>query len=330
MSKFTINKEGLKILKGSYGQLYFGKIYRFMKMDGILPSLENSALRYSDPVKFNDPLDCSFRTINLQNYFEGFIDRNKEKLAVEITLLFLKKGKSHCKDPKIFDSLIEAVSSPNFIKEVGLDQSINNLTEPVKYILLENAEEFIKTMNSDVKVCCFSRAYDSPKSFLMWSHYADSHYGACLEFDLDKKLMDFADKYEDLLIDRKDITNIDFNRNSIPFIVKYAKKIPKTTLKGSNSDYRWMTTKSQIWSYEKEVRCFIQSSDKPDNDESHFENVSFPFKYLTKVIFGCLTPKEDIEKVKNIVNKKYSDNNIRFEKMEVDPATFNLVAKDIT
>ena len=51
--------------------LHLGKIYRFMGMDGIIPSLESSTLLYRNPMRFNDPLDLSSLTWNVTSDLNG-------------------------------------------------------------------------------------------------------------------------------------------------------------------------------------------------------------------------------------------------------------------
>ena len=271
MSKLIVNKEGLKILKTHFGQIYFEKIYRYMKIDGIRASLENGTLRYTDPKIFNDPLDCSYLTVDHQNYLDGFIARNKENLAIELSLLILKKGKNLSKGSKILDSLIKIISSPDFVLDKELNQIVDTLQQPLSHLLLKNSKEFIETFRSDFKICCFSKTYDSPQSFLMWSHYADSHKGACFEFDMDRMLLDAIEKYSQSQ-DNLETSMFDYiSSHTMPIAVKYKSQIPKTKLDSDKNLHFWLSTKSRIWSYEKEVRCIIESSNKFEEDENSSE-----------------------------------------------------------
>lgn len=349
MSKFTVFKKNLKILKEDYGQLYFGKVYRFMKMDGIIPSLENSTLRYKASKEFNDPLDCSNRTIDLKCYLSDFYKRrSKEKLATAIVLHFLKRFKSFSKEKETVDSLINMISSDDFKNEIKSNPACDEFINSLNSYILKKPEYFIKEMDFGFKFCCLSTTYNSAKSFLMWSHYADSHKGACLEFDFAKRLEDFLGKHKDLPKEINDQIALDFDRDTVPFIVKYVKKIPTFKFDETEKDlFTWFTTKSKIWEYEEEVRCILGPSNTESFDEmtqrvtntpledlkpvyQSYEDVNFPFKYLTKVIFGNLTPDEEINKIKSIVKEKYPENNVCFEKMEVDPNSFNLFPKRIS
>ena len=72
-------------------------------------------------------------------------------------------------------------------------------------------------------ICCFSTDY---KHTLLWSHYADSHQGCCLEVEVTTKLMQHK--------------------------VVYSPNMPLIT----NSIDDILTHKSTYWDYENEVRYF--------------------------------------------------------------------------
>lgn len=73
-------------------------------------------------------------------------------------------------------------------------------------------------------ICCFSTDY---RHTLLWSHYADSHQGCCLEVEVISKLE--------------------------PHNVNYS---PYTPRAASNNIEKILTHKSTYWQYENEVRYF--------------------------------------------------------------------------
>lgn len=95
-------------------------------------------------------------------------------------------------------------------------------------------DELIKHM----EICCYSKENDN---LLMWAHYADSHRGICLEYEVDENI---------------------YNRSF--FEVCYSKKQPilKKIRKDKNgmlkisyaSEAKILLTKSVDWEYEKEIR----------------------------------------------------------------------------
>ena len=83
---------------------------------------------------------------------------------------------------------------------------------------------------------------------LMWAHYANSHKGFCIEYDVDvlkdSIKLDMSDN-----IDLYTVTYDDIDIND--FALKRAKKEPKETL---------LSFKSPKWSYENEVRLIFDKS----------------------------------------------------------------------
>lgn len=73
-------------------------------------------------------------------------------------------------------------------------------------------------------ICCFSTDY---RHTLLWSHYADSHQGACLEVEVTSKLE--------------------------PYEVDYSPDMPNAA---RDNIERILTHKSTYWQYENEVRFF--------------------------------------------------------------------------
>ena len=89
---------------------------------------------------------------------------------------------------------------------------------------------------------CFSRNWDN---LLLWSHYAVSHTGLCLGFDIPDH-SEGASNHMD---------------------VQYQPNLLKIgNLKEIRPDlaYRLLSTKHESWSYEQEVRIFVGINDPPD------------------------------------------------------------------
>jgi hypothetical protein len=136
-----------------------------------------------------------------------------------------------------------------------------------------------KTQVDELKqkgIACFST---SDKILLMWSHYADSHKGACLTFDISKDEGFFA----------------------FPFIVDYPKEYPRVNFireKDKRKRYKHMVaTKSTEWEYEKEIRIL---KDTRDHGISR-GNIKFNKESLVEIKFGLKTNPKDIETIMKII-----------------------------
>ena len=127
-------------------------------------------------------------------------------------------------------------------------------------------QESIAQARRDVRklgVVCLSEVDDS---LLMWSHYADSHHGFCIEFERDE---------------HNDLGN---SEQCLPVV--YQKEFPAFTLdeiEDKKATARILTTKSEEWAYEKEWRMITKKD---------ISMIQLPGK-ITGVIFGSrMEPNE--------------------------------------
>ena len=119
----------------------------------------------------------------------------------------------------------------------------------------ENLSQAVDNVINKKGVCCFSRRNDC---ILMWSHYADSHRGICIEFDVAED-----DEFFSWLVE-----------------VQYQEKYPSLDLSMQRMrDYTHtlLSTKFSDWGYEEEVRVY-----KDCNGCYKFKE-----KALKAVYFGC-------------------------------------------
>lgn len=149
-----------------------------------------------------------------------------------------------------FDQLndpFEAMATQSFgeaiqlLKEVGSDQygTIQELTHKII-----GFRERAGVYSLSKSQCGF------PDSELMWAHYADSHKGFCIEYDIEQLALS-----EELW----------FNVSCIDQVV-YSPTIPKMCLTDilSNTGIQLITkiygTKSNVWNYENESRLLYETS----------------------------------------------------------------------
>jgi hypothetical protein len=145
-------------------------------------------------------------------------------------------------------------------------------------------------------VVCYSK--DS-ENILMWAHYANDHYGMCLEFTLDndKTFSDAAIYEVDYLEDYPeiDVENI-WHKDGLAKI---------------------LYTKSKVWEKEDELRIILVDGNSL---------VDYPkYSKLTGIIFGYRTPINQIDLIKNILK----DKNINFKKMKLADSKFKIESSSI-
>jgi len=177
-----------------------------------------------------------------------------------------------------------------------------------KFIKMATKSAFERAFSSTY-ICCFSKTYTSPESYLMWAHYGKSHSQVCFEIDFSKH---------------------DYGGG--PSEVTY----PKNILEQRNIDRKEngelgmfvVTNKSKVWKYEQEVRLifdirFVQNLRglKTVNQEKNLD-VPFNPNIISKVIFGYNS--SEFDELKTISMFKEINHLPKFEKMMIDPLTLNL------
>ena len=144
-----------------------------------------------------------------------------------------------------YNTLFKNVGLPNFLnKEVFIKNAVNRHKK-------ESRLRFRYNDNIGGYICCFSAVNDS---VLMWSHYANSSQGICIEYDFSVlpsdsliKNMIFPVGYTDSPLDLSDLID-DTMENRI-----CKSSIDAAILCSS-------LTKASVWNYEKEWRIFVPKS----------------------------------------------------------------------
>jgi hypothetical protein len=120
----------------------------------------------------------------------------------------------------------------------------------------EYHENFIKSINKEIGIFSLS---ENSANILMWSHYADSHRGYCVGLDF----------------------NILLGIVGSIGAVTYSDKFPKLELlpKLPVEDFmKLLTTKSNDWKYEKEIRVVMRFKAR--------ETIKIPNNCIREVILG--------------------------------------------
>lgn len=216
--------------------------------------LEKCELYFATPNSFNDPFDCK---LNPTNIFEA-------ELAA-----YLTAKQTICKGGINKEKLEELLHIEN-VNEL-IQQSID------------------RVMNR-TGICCMTGRNDN---ILMWSHYADSHRGICLGFDVLEDPSFFV----------------------YPIKMDYVSEYPKISSIGPEFARLLLKSKYLGWKYEEEVRIYKSESGP----------YSYNPKALKEIIFGCKTDQSDIEKVKQIVGNNPLLQHVVFYKAELDSTGYRII-----
>lgn len=245
--------------------------------------IESNEIYLTRPTAFNDPYD-----VEIVPVIEGEKSEIVDKLVEERLQIYSEEKK------KYFESSIR-----NEVKDYSSD------------VLKNICNEFIQHRQKTTAVLCFT---DSPSNMLMWSHYADSHKGICLEFDTEKN----------------ELTPNVFDKI---YQVEYTKSYPKINFitEEKSEFYRKVySTKYSDWKYEHEYRAIYRCAEIPDENETtelQFvdsmigantrvpENMIKKCKIspqtITSVICGCKMSPEQICKLKEIIANHKTKINIK-------------------
>jgi hypothetical protein len=225
------------------------KLYKFMRFRGdpnasapnenVQRLVERSDIRVSRAEEFNDPFDCA-------PIITPFPPEIRERLVVK-----------EMEDPK-YDGL------PKEARAQIRDHLITVLSVPDA-----SKREHTNTVR-EWGIYCLCAAYSS---VLMWSHYADSHRGICIEFEAHPLLFGAADKVrysEDRPI--ADVADVYSGRKEDAIRFRDAS----------------LLTKGADWSYEEEYRLLLR----------HVHGfIDFDAHLLTGIILGSRMQPEDEAKL---------------------------------
>ena len=197
------------------------------------------------PLEFNDPFDCTIPVFPI-----GTVD-NFRALLHE----YLRE-----ENPTASDEQLQQWT------EAKLSEGEHS--DPMK--MKQAMDEAIENRLRRIGVYCLSAKNDD---ILMWSHYANSHRGFCLEFEDDSPtpFLNRANK------------------------VTYQKELPIFNFFDENWHHKFLTTKSERWSYEEEWRIIEVSGPGI---------CQLPEGVLSGVIFGCKMPDEHINKAISWVSRR--------------------------
>jgi hypothetical protein len=202
----------------------------------------------------------------------------------KLTLSNLSKRKNWVADPMEFNDPFEF----HLKEEVGINHRNN---KKIKFVERYENSLKIKKLISTFGVVCYSSFYDRK---LLWSHYADSHRGMCLVFDIPKEFI------------QKGFVKVDYGHET-PFAHFNVDEADNWS-----SLLKIVRTKSIDWEYEEEYRQVFTKKNVHEN---------YPGK-LIEIIFGCQTSRNDIDLVFDIIKNYYEK--IVISKMYISIYSFNL------
>lgn len=218
--------------------------------------LIGGSIWYSKPRFFNDPFEIEgIRTRLSANEKKGIVARTQQTMR-------------HQRPPGLsvadMNALVQKVCEERIEEaQAELDLEKNGLLHRCGYISL-------------------SRSNDS---ILLWSHYAASHTGVCLQFRCESDPF-FSE-----------------NGNGRVIEVTYNNDIENAEVELGNADayFVQLARKAKCWEHEEEFRVFkVPSSQSADDAHGYHK---FNPTLIDAIYFGVRTPEIHIEEVKRLVEE---------------------------
>lgn len=250
-----------------------------MSVEMALKVISSRTMRWSSPLKFNDPFDhqigFSF-DLNAEQFGQKLFEKMEQIVFGE---------EPEFKEPTLLSTLVMRLRS---IKDrIPKDEFTNNLTAATSEVA-GNLDNHLNVLTGMIieqslhsRVLCVSECHDN---IVMWSHYGDQHQGVVLQL----QCIDEIDNT--LLVARK---------------VKYSHELPRFPSLDSYIQHLFgeepmdiaelskkvIFTKHKDWSYEKEWRVHIPLLDEPPGDgySTFIENP----RVFGAVYLGCRISDDD-------------------------------------
>ncbi len=240
----------------------------------------NSPNDYNDPYEFYEKID--FEAVNREitkKHFDELIERMTSK--VQISQEIIDKAKESDKPIEMIGKDLMKENQYTDLKIETFFNFISDYTAKNNQRLISEKLEFIQ---DSMKVSSFC---EENSQFLMWSHYADSHKGFCIEYDIDHwNRSDFKRRILFPIIYQEEVYD------STPHLLKSINQTEWNNLYPLLSG----STKSKNWEYEKEWRFII-------NIGASFQRQNYPMDCQSKIFLGhkisIVHKKEIVEICKN-------------------------------
>lgn len=173
--------ENLSAIKTLVKEITPTKVFRYRKIsDFALSDFDKDILSLSPAEFFNDPYDSLIRIKkeNFNNIIANSI--NPENLNNNINN-FLNVINNLEIDPQLKENLIIFLQKLQTTPIEEIQEVVNNNKDFIDNLYQASKEIAFRYLKTVPKIACFS---EDIESILMWSHYADSHKGFALEYNL--------------------------------------------------------------------------------------------------------------------------------------------------
>ena len=192
--------------------------------------------------------------------------------------------------------------------------SFNDVYEGLPTDDLKNcSSEDISNLYDLASIACFTETNNNQ---LMWSHYADSHKGFCVEYDLKllpKDSLEVCKHLFPVLYGEKRIINYNLKKlnNELKELREAInKQYVYDDIEYFNNIIPLFITKGTAWAYEKEWRVIYTKKDMYEIDDDVLYSCNIPFSCISAVYLGYRIDKEVKENIIEICRRLSKERNI--------------------
>ena len=256
--------------------------YKYVPPDTVLDILKNQTVRYSSPLKFNDPFDHQtglHLSFDLNDFLRKLIDKF-EFLAKNPAINLVDPVDSIAKLVSIIREYYPTHGFPREKYDLHIEPILAEAAHSIEQTRLEFKEHWIASLEK-TRTFCVAEDRDN---LLMWAHYAKDHTGAVLE------LWSLPEEDNAISVARK---------------VSYVKQPPSFFTEDEFIDdfcgvkrlditeltRRSIHTKSEHWAYENEWRVYFPLSESP----GRYEDLNLRASEFKAIYFGCCANSEFID-----------------------------------
>ena len=243
---------------------YSNKLYKYRVWENAYHKrlLTHNEIYFSSIVSFNDP-------------FEGIIPIRYDLLSEE-DILKISTRLTKRKYPWIKHKKAKNLAKRKMLKSPRYWENYGEMTGVQYNYRIENFGIFSLT--------------EDPHNIVMWSHYADSHKGICVGFDMQE-----FDKCCNTIFTQSGLI-IDLHK------IEYKDKFPvfeRDKMSVEDHGVKPLITKSEYWNYEKEWRLISI------NNKSKFP-LRIRDGIICEIILGCRISDKHKEEIIEVLRRKKS------------------------
>lgn len=312
------------------------KIYKYTSLASAIYILRNGGVVLNNPKNFNDPNDCSFvQSKNDKEKIEKlttdyFVYKTLSELASShknalnktsrIILVPIQKEMNAMKKILRKNPYFERIPGFKLIAKMfeSKSEEINSSVTKAKKDFENLIEEIVKNVKENALISCFSKRNNS---VLMWSHYANSHKGVCIEYER-PETTDFKDvKYRK---NRPSIKMYKAVSHAIALDILGNKVVKDRVAEELKTVLDPFFIKSTDWRYEEEVRCLYSNSKLNEGISFDGKKYTLNMGYPTAIYVGCKASGDELDHLVELATNR----GIPVLFMKKSEQTFDLVVDE--